>query len=141
MSPEPRLYRLSKPSAARNDDAYRETVSHDPGSPRPRQRPHVRHYRPPSRGRACLPPGADEPAASEVMRLPITAGVSLGAFRADAGDYVVTQCPYELRPVEEPLDLLRRAAVPHVRVLEDLRQRATALVLADHVRGDSVLLA
>src|SRR4029453_3238417 len=47
----------------------------------------------------------------------------------------------QLGPSEKPLDLLRRASIPHVGVLEDLAERTPALVLADHVRGDPFLLA
>src|SRR2546423_3091033 len=35
---------------------------------------------------------------------------------------------------------MRRAAVAHVRVVEDVRDRAAAVVLPDHVGGDAVLL-
>ena len=45
----------------------------------------------------------------------------------------------QLRPVEQPLDLLGRAAVRDVRVLEDLVERPAALVLADHVLREPLL--
>src|SRR5689334_18516536 len=66
---------------------------------------------------------------------------ALSLLGADARDDVVAEGADQLWSIQEPLDLGRRAAVPDVRVLEDLRQRATALVLADHVRGHPVLLA
>src|SRR4029450_5186499 len=65
----------------------------------------------------------------------------LRPLRAGTADDVVTQRTDQLRTVEEPLDLVRRAAVAHVRVVEDLRKRPTTLVLADHVRRNPVLVA
>ena len=41
--------------------------------------------------------------------------------------------------VEEPLALLRREAVLHVGVVEDLGEAAATAVLADHVGRDPVL--
>ncbi len=66
---------------------------------------------------------------------------ALSTSGANAGHDVVAERPDQLRPIQKPLHLLRRAPVAHVRVLEDLGQRAPALVLADDVRGDPVLLA
>ena len=65
----------------------------------------------------------------------------LSAFGSNARDHVVSERADQLRPIEEPLDLLRSAPVPHVRVVEDLGERPPTLVLADHVRGDPVLVA
>jgi 1,4-dihydroxy-6-naphthoate synthase len=51
----------------------------------------------------------------------------------------VAECAHDFRAVEETRPLLRRRAVPDVRILEDLRQRPAALVLPDHVLSDAVL--
>src|SRR4051794_32829494 len=47
----------------------------------------------------------------------------------------------QLGAVEQAGDLRLGAAVSHVGIVEDLRERAAALVLADRVRGDPVLAA
>ena len=45
-----------------------------------------------------------------------------------------------VRPVEQPRDLAAEAAVAHVGVVEDVVERAAAVVLADHVGGDPLLV-
>jgi hypothetical protein len=55
------------------------------------------------------------------------------------GGDVVAQCAHDLGPVEDAPDLLRRAAVLHVGVVEDVVERASAAVLADDVFGDELL--
>src|SRR5262249_24123808 len=45
-----------------------------------------------------------------------------------------------VRPIEEPLELVRRATVAHVRVVEDVVERPTAVVLPNDVRGDAILV-
>lgn len=56
------------------------------------------------------------------------------------GDDVLADGAHELRPVEQAVDLLRAEAVRHERVVEDLLERAPAMVLANHVLGDEILL-
>ena len=55
------------------------------------------------------------------------------------GDSVVANGADDFRAVEEALTLLRRQPVPDVRIVEDLRERTPALVLAKDVRADAVL--
>ena len=55
-------------------------------------------------------------------------------------DGVLADCADDVGPVEQARALLRREPVAHVRVLEDLLELAPALVLADHVGGDALLL-
>ena len=79
-----------------------------------------------------------------------------GNASSRAGDLIAvspTTLPYDtLRPedvclvtadgelVDQPGDLLRRAAVAHVGVVEDLREQPSALVLTNHVGRDPLLL-
>ena len=60
------------------------------------------------------------------------------AVRAD-GDDVVADCVDHVVPLEDARDLLGRAAVRDVVVLEDLGERPAAMVLADHVLRDAIL--
>ena len=55
------------------------------------------------------------------------------------GDDVVAERVHDVGPVEQAPDLLGRAAVRHVVVLEDLGERPAAVVLADHVLRDPLL--
>src|SRR5207248_3270030 len=68
------------------------------------------------------------------------------SFRSGAtfplgGDDTFAESVNDLGAVKHAGKLLRRAAVADVRVLEDLGERAPALVLADHVGRDPLLLA
>ena len=54
---------------------------------------------------------------------------------------VVADRPDHVGPLEHALDLLRGGAVADVRVVEDLLDRPAAVVLADQVGGDALLLA
>ena len=58
---------------------------------------------------------------------------------ARVGDRVVADRLDHLGPVEQPGDLVGREAVLDVAVLENLCEIAPAVVLADHVGGDSLL--
>ncbi len=61
------------------------------------------------------------------------------ALLAGGLDCVAAERAHDLGPVEQPRPLLRCCAVPDVRVVEDLVERAAALVLPDHVLRDAVL--
>ncbi len=55
-------------------------------------------------------------------------------------DRVVADSANDVRAIEEPGLLRRRETIAHVRVVEDVLERPSALVLADDVGGDSILL-
>ena len=55
------------------------------------------------------------------------------------GHDVVADRVDDLGPLEDARDVLLGAAVPHVRVVEDVVEAAPALVLADDVDGDALL--
>ena len=82
--------------------------------------------------------GASAASSSRGSRTPARAG---DARRALRGDQVVADRVHDLGLIEQPPDLLGRAAVRHVGVLEDLLERAPAMVLADHVLGHELFLA
>ena len=60
--------------------------------------------------------------------------------RAARSDRAFAERVDHLGPVEQAATLLRRRPVAHVGVLEDLAQRPAALVLADHVGREPLLL-
>ena len=79
----------------------------------------------------------DLAAAARVVEL--ASRSRLGDVRLRVGDQVVAERVHHVGPVEQTPDLLGRAAVRDVVVVEDLRQRASTVVLADHVLGDPLL--
>ncbi len=60
-------------------------------------------------------------------------------MRFRVGDEVVAERVHDVGPVEQPPDLLGRAPVRDVVILQDLRERAATVVLADHVLRDPLL--
>ena len=95
-----------------------------------------------SSSRTGSPPGTSP---SELPRSSAPASAaSAGSSRpsivsARVGDRVVADRLDHLGPVEQPGALVRREAVLHVAVLQDLCEVAPAVVLADHVGGDALL--
>ena len=55
------------------------------------------------------------------------------------GDEIVAERMHDIGAVEEPPDLLWRAAVRDVVILQDLCERPAAMMLTDHVLGDPLL--
>jgi hypothetical protein len=94
-----------------------------------------------SSSRTGSPPGTSRSVrAWSSWRESEASGESSRARRAVGGDDVFADCVDELRPVEQLGDLFHREAVRDVRVLQDLVERAPAVVLSDHVLRDHFFL-
>lgn len=60
-------------------------------------------------------------------------------MRFCVGDEVVAERVHHVGPIEQPPDLFGRAAVRDVVILQDLGERAAAVMFADHVLSNPLL--